>query len=63
MTRSRNYGTKYPETEALIAVMLGEADEATLILDQLEDEDLRQVIYDLFALVELAQKLEHARNE
>jgi hypothetical protein len=63
MTKPKNYGTEYPETEALIAVMVGEDGEATLILDQLSDELLREMIYHLFALAKLAQKLEHARNE
>jgi hypothetical protein len=59
----KHYGTEYPETEALIAVMVGEDGEATLILDQLSDKALRQAIYHFFALAELAQKLEHMRNE
>jgi hypothetical protein len=61
MTKPRKYGTDYSETEALIALMVGEVGEATLILDQLSDQALRQAIYSLFELAELAQKLEHQR--
>jgi hypothetical protein len=61
MTKPRKYGTDYPETEALIALMVGETSEATLILDQLSDKALRQAIYSLFDLAELAQKLERQR--
>ena len=63
MTKPKNYGTEYPETEALIAVIAGEDGEATLILDQLSDKTLRQAIYHFFALAELAQKIERDRNE